>query len=369
MRQGVLEILLLDENNKALKELTIEDDDKGTKTYAVGKSRQEYIIQVRIYRNNIGEFPSKRFRIGICIDGTVLPYWKRIDLTNTNTCNQANSDEEYITATFLGFKKNASDLRALEFTKPSIIYTDTDTHTDADIGLSSSSGNSIDNDGGVVYNDNRNSSSRRGLGSGLELGLGCIRATLHVCDTCTTGSDNGAGKDKDKDKGKDISSSSEESSLLYRFHEVPTGHITGHLTASSSSSNGSGSGCNSGGSIGSEVTIDADHPSLITRAGRPYAQTHIHTQGTSSGSCLLDPFTSLTKWVNRSSRTSNDGPLEVSLYYHSSPVMVALMCQKNAQSVATAGRGRSGRSGSSSSCASASSATSSSSTKRKRPRK
>jgi hypothetical protein len=202
MREGILEILLLDENSSPLKEVSISD-----KSYAIGAVKQEYTIQVRIYRDAAGNFPSDRFRIGVIIDGNTLPYWKRFDLTLI----EPESSEEYITASFVGFKKNATDLRCFQFTKPSLINSD---------------------NSNVSEDDNNDRLA----------GLGSIRATLHTCEA-TRGEFNNET----------------------RFYEVPSGHIDMSIMKSKSKSDNNNN---------IKGLIDLNIPSLVTRAGRAYNQIY-----------------------------------------------------------------------------------------------
>ena len=112
MRSGVLELLVLDQDKNQFPESNVND-----RNFIIAEDGKEYEVQVRVYRDENGKFPSERFRIGLYIDGYDVPYWKRVDLTESSP----KDSDEYVTATFLGFKKNPSDLRSFKFSLPSLL--------------------------------------------------------------------------------------------------------------------------------------------------------------------------------------------------------------------------------------------------------
>lgn len=114
MRVNCYELLLVDEyDNNICDEVIINHQHYARINY---KSNLEFIVKVNVYKDmKTNQYPCKYIRVGLYIDGIDVAYWKRIDTTADNTISLSCN---YITARFLGFKKNVNDIRSFLFTIP-----------------------------------------------------------------------------------------------------------------------------------------------------------------------------------------------------------------------------------------------------------
>lgn len=112
MRVGQFEILLMNTDLKHLEEQTIA----GT-TYAVATEGNEYIVRVFVHRDQYGNFPVERMRVGLYVDGHDVQYWKRLDTSATKT----DSDVTCVSTTFWGFKKSSTEIHAFTFATPDTV--------------------------------------------------------------------------------------------------------------------------------------------------------------------------------------------------------------------------------------------------------
>lgn len=93
-------------SGEANKPFTEEEVPSGSgNKYAVVCPEDEYCVLVNVYRDKKGKFPANFWRVGLYVDGHDVNYWKRVDATS------ANSDANFITAAFWGFKKSGNDIR------------------------------------------------------------------------------------------------------------------------------------------------------------------------------------------------------------------------------------------------------------------
>jgi len=116
MREGLYQVELIDSTQpvgRPFPETTVDD-----KTYAHAIPGHEFSVRITVHRNPLtNTFPFEYLRVGLFIDGHDVNYWKRMDLT-------AAPGQKMVSASFQGWKKNTSDLRAFQFSTPVLASAD-----------------------------------------------------------------------------------------------------------------------------------------------------------------------------------------------------------------------------------------------------
>jgi hypothetical protein len=293
MRQSELEIILVDEALKPLEERVI-----GGQSFVIAKAHQEYLVKVRVYRNKNGQFPCLRFRVGLTIDSVNIPYWKRVDLTTL----EPPSTDAFVECTFVGYKKNAKDLRCFQFTTPSRILSAGEDEDDSAVGSASAAG----------APDGDDEARTRGAAvAGYRPGT--IRATVYACEVAP---ERGVSKNG------------------FRFYEVPSGHI--RAVAPTAAALG---GASSAGAVGPAATLDPSYASLVTKAGRGFDAlydaprplskwTHTHTSTAAAPATTASASASTPTLESGSGAAAAGLLLQAELSYHSKEVVLALEAQE-----------------------------------------
>lgn len=111
MREGPYEVIVLDERDKPLAEIFLNNQ---WMIQAIPGAA--YHVQVNIYRDTNGKFPAKYLRLGLFVDGDDVQYWKRLDFSDEKKLPKDRAVP--ISSVFWGFKKNTNEIRSFVFAPP-----------------------------------------------------------------------------------------------------------------------------------------------------------------------------------------------------------------------------------------------------------
>ena len=84
------------------------------KPYVQAELGRAYAVKINVYRDKNGKFPFELMRIGLFVDGCDVNYWKRVD-------SSLNENSDFMSAKFMGFKKNTTELLAFVFASPTAV--------------------------------------------------------------------------------------------------------------------------------------------------------------------------------------------------------------------------------------------------------